>query len=160
MAYNEAKKASNKKSDAKYSQILLKPYKEEASRIKECAAAAQMSTQGYILQAVRKQMEADSTSRVVKNPESALLTEEEPSCSISPALKHEIKKSIQGAVQNFSEMEYDKLRYEFDKLVFETFVEESRKLKKLALDEKANEKHPKEDEVVNECYCKSLFDEE
>lgn len=57
MAYNEAKKASNKKSDAKYSQILLKPYKEEALRIKECAAAAQMSTQGYILQAVRKQMD-------------------------------------------------------------------------------------------------------
>ena len=31
MAYNEAKKISNQKSDAKYSQILLKPYKEEAA---------------------------------------------------------------------------------------------------------------------------------
>ena len=60
MAYSEAKKLSNKKSDAKYSQILLKPYKEEALRIKGYAAAAHMSTQGYILQAVRKQMEADS----------------------------------------------------------------------------------------------------
>lgn len=157
MAYNEAKKASNKKSDAKYSQILLKPYKEEASRIKECAAAAQMSTQGYILQAVRKQMEADSTSRVVKNPESALLTEEEPSCSISPTLKRSIKKSIQDAVQNFSEDEYDKLRYEFEKLVFETFVEEVRKPKKLSLDDKKNEEPPKEDDEVNECHAESLL---
>lgn len=157
MAYNEAKKASNKKSDAKYSQILLKPYKEEASRIKECAAAAQMSTQGYILQAVRKQMEADSTSRVVKNPESAPLTEEKPSCSISPALKQAIKKSIQDAVQNFSEDEYDKLRYEFDKLVFETFVEEARKPKKPSLDDKKNEELPKEDHEATKCICESLL---
>lgn len=64
MAYNEAKKASNKKSDAKYSQILLKPYKEEASRIKECAAAAQMSTQGYILQEVRKQMDMSVLAKI------------------------------------------------------------------------------------------------
>lgn len=45
MAYNEAKKISNQKSDAKYSQILLKPYKEEAARIKKCAADEGMSTQ-------------------------------------------------------------------------------------------------------------------
>ena len=157
MAYNEAKKASNKKSDAKYSQILLKPYKEEALRIKECAAAAQMSTQGYILQAVRKQMDADSTSGVVKNPESALLIEEKPSCSISPALKRAIKKSIQDAVQNFSEDEYDKLRYEFEKLVFETFVEEARKPKKPSLDDKKNEELPKEDHEATKCVCESLL---
>lgn len=129
MAYNEAKKASNKKSDAKYSQILLKPYKDEALRIKECAADAQMSTQGYILQAVRKQMDADTASGVVKNPESAPLIEEKPSCSISPALKRAVKKCIADAVQNYSEEEYDKLRYELDKLVFESFVEEARKPK-------------------------------
>ena len=49
MAYTEAKKISNQKSDAKYSQILLKPYKEEAARIKKCAADEGMSTQGYIV---------------------------------------------------------------------------------------------------------------
>ena len=157
MAYNEAKKASNKKSDAKYSQILLKPYKEEALRIKDCDAAAQMSTQGYILQAVRKQMEADSTSGVVKNSEGTSLIPEKPSCSISPELKRAIKKSIQDAVQNFSEDEYDKLRYEFEKLVFETFVKESRKPKKSFPDKIDNEKRMKEDDEVNECVCKPLL---
>ena len=157
MAYNEAKKASNKKSDAKYSQILLKPYKDEALRIKECAADAQMSTQGYILQAVRKQMDADTASGVVKNPESAPLIEEKPSCSISPALKREIKKCIQGAVQNFSEKEYDRLRYEFDKLVFETFIKEARKPKKSLLDNKKSEEPLKEDDEVNECHAESLL---
>ena len=157
MAYNEAKKASNKKSDAKYSQILLKPYKDEALRIKECAADAQMSTQGYILQAVRKQMDADTASGVVKNSESESLTSEKPSCSISPALKCAIKKSIQDAVRNFSEREYDKLRYEFDKLVFETFTEEAGKPKKPLSVEKNSEEHPKEDDIIGECHCDSLL---
>ena len=134
-----------------------KPYKDEALRIKECAADAQMSTQGYILQAVRKQMDADTASGVVKNPESAPLIEEKPSCSISPALKREIKKCIQGAVQNFSEKEYDRLRYEFDKLVFETFIKEARKPKKALLDNKKSEEPLKEDDEVNECHAESLL---
>lgn len=116
-----------------------------------------MSTQGYILQAVRKQMDADTASGVVKNPESAPLIEEKPSCSISPALKREIKKCIQGAVQNFSEKEYDRLRYEFDKLVFETFIKEARKPKKPLLDNKKSEEPLKEDDEVNECHAESLL---
>ena len=60
MAYNAAKAASNKKSDAKYSQVLLKPYKQEAEQIRDAAAAAGQSLQGYILQAVRERMERDS----------------------------------------------------------------------------------------------------
>lgn len=128
MAYNEAKKASNKKSDEKYSQILLKPYKEDAAQIREAAANEGMSVQGYILQAVRKQMsEATESAGKVKKTESEPLTEESPSCSISPALKRAIKKSIHDAVHNFPEEEYDKLRYELDKLIFDSFYEEKRK---------------------------------
>ena len=40
MAYNEAKKRSNQKSDAKYMQILLKPYKAEGEAIKKAAITA------------------------------------------------------------------------------------------------------------------------
>lgn len=59
MAYTAAKAASNKKSDAKYGQILIKPYKEERELIRAAAAAAGQSVQGYILQAVRERMERE-----------------------------------------------------------------------------------------------------
>ncbi len=59
MAYNAAKAASNKKSDAKYSQILLKPYKADGEIIRAAAAAAGQSLQGYILQAIRERMERE-----------------------------------------------------------------------------------------------------
>lgn len=49
MAYNAAKAASNKKSDAKYMQILLKPYKAEGVRIRAAAARSGQSLQAYIL---------------------------------------------------------------------------------------------------------------
>lgn len=59
MAYNEAKKRSNQKSDAKYMQILLKPYKAEGEAIKKAAITAGQSTQAYVLQAVRERMEQE-----------------------------------------------------------------------------------------------------
>lgn len=63
MALSESKKASNKKSDAKYSQILLKPYKSEAEAIRSAAVAAGQSLQRYILQAVRERMERESLEK-------------------------------------------------------------------------------------------------
>lgn len=63
MAYNAAKAASNKKSDAKYGQILIKPYKAERDQIRDAAAAAGQSLQGYILQAVRERMEREYKER-------------------------------------------------------------------------------------------------
>lgn len=59
MAYNAAKAASNKKSDAKYMQILLKPYKEEGALIRAAAARSGQSLQAYILQACRERMERE-----------------------------------------------------------------------------------------------------
>lgn len=59
MAYNDAKKESNKRSDAKYMQILLKPYKDHGERIRQAAADAGQSLQGYILQAVDERIERD-----------------------------------------------------------------------------------------------------
>ncbi len=60
MAYNEKKKESNRRSDEKYSQILLKPYRAEAETIRQSAAAAGQSLQGYILQAVRERMDREA----------------------------------------------------------------------------------------------------
>lgn len=71
MAYSAAKAASNKKSDEKYSQMLLKPYKAEAERIRTAAQAAGQSLQGFILQACRERMERDSAAVAADEPVSS-----------------------------------------------------------------------------------------
>ena len=63
MAYNEKKAAANKRSDAKYQQLLIKPYIQEAETIRTAAGTAQQSVQAYILQAVRERMERDSANK-------------------------------------------------------------------------------------------------
>ena len=63
MPLTEAKRASNRKSDMKYQQILLKPYKEDGQLIREFASAAGQSVQGYILQAVRERMEREKNQQ-------------------------------------------------------------------------------------------------
>ena len=69
MPWTEAKRASNRKSDMKYQQILLKPYKDEGQLIREFAAAAGQSVQGYILQAVRERMEREKNQqKTAENP--------------------------------------------------------------------------------------------
>ena len=69
MSLSEAKRASNRKSDMKYQQILLKPYKEEGQLIREFAAAAEQSVQGYILQAVRERMDREKNQqKTTENP--------------------------------------------------------------------------------------------
>ena len=69
MPLTEAKRASNRKSDMKYQQILLKPYKEDGQLIREFAAAAGQSVQGYILQAVRERMDRDKNQqKTAENP--------------------------------------------------------------------------------------------
>lgn len=59
MPLSEAKKASNKRSDAKYQQIMVKPYKAEGDKIRSAAAQAGQSVQQYILQAVDERMKRD-----------------------------------------------------------------------------------------------------
>ena len=69
MPLTEAKRASNRKSDMKYQQILLKPYKDEGQLIREFAASAGQSVQGYILQAVRERMDRDKNQqKTAENP--------------------------------------------------------------------------------------------
>ena len=69
MPLTEEKRASNRKSDMKYQQILLKPYKEDGQLIREFAAAAGQSVQGYILQAVRERMDREKNQqKTTENP--------------------------------------------------------------------------------------------
>ena len=69
MPLTEAKRASNRKSDMKYQQILLKPYKEDGQLIREFASAAGQSVQGYILDAVRERMEREKNQqKTTENP--------------------------------------------------------------------------------------------
>ena len=69
MPLTEAKRASNRKSDMKYQQILLKPYKEDGQLIREFAASAGQPVQGYILQAVRERMDREKNQqKTAENP--------------------------------------------------------------------------------------------
>ena len=69
MALTEAKRASNRKSDMKYQQILLKPYKEDGQLIREFASAAGQSLQRYILEAVQERMEREKNQqKTTENP--------------------------------------------------------------------------------------------
>ena len=69
MPLTEAKRASNRKSDMKYQQILLKPYKEDGQLIREFAAAAGQSVQGYSLQAARERMDREKNQqKTAENP--------------------------------------------------------------------------------------------
>ena len=155
---SDAQRKANAKYLASKKTLTIRIDHDEAEEISEAAEKAGQSVQAYFLQAVRDRLDGKNTcGGVVKNIEGAPLTEEKPSCSISPALKRAIKKSIQDAVQSFSEDEYDKLRYEFEKLVFETFVEESRKPKKSLLDKKEQDECPEDEDIIGECYTKSLL---
>ena len=155
---SDAQRKANAKYLASKKTLTIRIDHDEADEISDAAEKAGQSVQAYFLQAVRDRLDGKSTyGGVVENSEGEPLTTEKPSCSISPALKRAIRKSIQDAIQNFSEDEYDKLRYEFEKLVFETFVEEARKSKKPLPDKKNNEEPPKEDADVNECICQSLL---
>lgn len=68
MPLSEKKLASNKKSDLKYMQILIKPYKEEGALIRQAAAASGQSLQQYILDAVRVRMTAEGYAQTAETP--------------------------------------------------------------------------------------------
>lgn len=59
MAISEAKRAGNDRYNAKCEAIQIRPRKEVAQGIREAAATAGQSLQGYILQAIRERMERE-----------------------------------------------------------------------------------------------------
>ena len=63
MAVSEAKRITDARHIAKLDQIKIQPYKEEGQLIREFAAAAGQSVQGYILQAVRERMEREKNQQ-------------------------------------------------------------------------------------------------
>ena len=63
MPFSQAKRAGNDRYNAKCDYISLRPLKERGAEIRAAAAAAGMSLQGYILQAVTEKMQRDSEWR-------------------------------------------------------------------------------------------------
>lgn len=59
MPVSENKRKNNDAYNAKCDRIVIQPRKESGKEIREAAAAAGQSLQGYILQAVRERMERD-----------------------------------------------------------------------------------------------------
>jgi predicted DNA binding CopG/RHH family protein len=59
MALTEKKKKSDKRYHEKLDKISIQPHKERGAKIRQAAADAGMSLQGYILQAVEEKMERD-----------------------------------------------------------------------------------------------------
>lgn len=55
----DAKRAANSRHNEKLDSIRIMPWKEEGQRIRAAAAAAGESLQGYILRAIRAQMEKE-----------------------------------------------------------------------------------------------------
>ena len=69
MSVSEAKTITDARHQAKLDQIMLRPYKEEGQLIREFAATAGQSVQGYIVQAVRERMEREkSQQKTADNP--------------------------------------------------------------------------------------------
>lgn len=59
MPVTETKRRNNDKYNAKCDPIQIRPLKPEGAKIRQAAAAAGQSLQGYILQAVRERMERE-----------------------------------------------------------------------------------------------------
>ena len=60
MMSTEAKRACNARHQNKLDRISIQPLKEEGAKIRQAAAAAGQSVQGYILEAVRDRMGRDT----------------------------------------------------------------------------------------------------
>ena len=57
----DAKRAGNARHQAKLDRIVIQPEKEEGAEIRQAAADAGQSVQGYILQAIKERMERENT---------------------------------------------------------------------------------------------------
>ena len=57
----DAKRAGNARHQAKLDRIVIQPEKEDGTIIRQSAANAGQSVQGYILQAIKERMERENT---------------------------------------------------------------------------------------------------
>ena len=62
MSVNEKKRITNDRYNSKCDRIVIQPIKSTGQAIRDAAAAAGQSLQGYILQAIAERMERDSST--------------------------------------------------------------------------------------------------
>lgn len=60
MSLSEKKRITNNRYNSKCDNMNIRPIKEQGQKIREAAAAAGQSLQGYILQAIAERMERDA----------------------------------------------------------------------------------------------------
>ena len=108
MATREAHSKANIEYNRRQDNIMVRPSKEMGAKIREAAAAENMSVQGYILQTLYARTGAKGGG-VVKNPESAPLTTKEVSCTISPDREKVLKDVLRDIVLNTSPAEREQL---------------------------------------------------
>ena len=82
MATKEAHSKANIEYNRRQDNIMIRPSKEMGAKIREAAAAENMSVQGYVLQTLYARTGAKGGG-VVENPESEPLATETASCLIS-----------------------------------------------------------------------------
>lgn len=68
---SEKKAATNKAHIATLDRMLVSPHKSEGARIREAAAAAGLSVQKYILEAVRARMDAEGVPEVIETADAS-----------------------------------------------------------------------------------------
>ena len=62
MTATKAHLDGNKRHQAKLDRLIIQPYKDEGQRIREAAAEAGETVQGYILAAIRQRMEREQAT--------------------------------------------------------------------------------------------------
>ena len=68
MALSEAKKAADKRHNAKLDQIMIRPYKEKGMEIRRAAKTRGQSIQAYILEAVQMRMDREAGQSAPHDP--------------------------------------------------------------------------------------------
>ena len=117
-AHNKASVEYNRRQD----NIMVRPTKEMGSKIREAAAAENMSVQGYILQTLYARTGAKGGG-VVKNPESEPLMTKEVSCTLSPDREKILRDIMKDAILNTPAESREQLMATFSQIAKEVMEE-------------------------------------
>lgn len=122
MATKEAHSRANIEYNKRQDNIMIRPPKNKGARIRGAAMAYGMSVQAFILQTLYARIGIEPDG-VVKNSEGEPLTEDKPSCSISPERREAIKKEMRAAIKEATSENSVNVELEFYRLIRESYHE-------------------------------------
>ena len=126
MATKEAHSKANIEYNRRQDNIMIRPSKEMGAKIREAAAAENMSVQGYVLQTLYARTGAKGGG-VVENPESEPLATETASCLISQDREKILRDIVKDIVLNTPMQERDAIEAKISSIVRETVEENADK---------------------------------